>query len=78
MEISLIIGVIIALAELLKKVGINAKYIPIADLILGLVAGFVYLYPGDVKMAVLYGIIAGLSAAGLYSGVKNVSQGISK
>ena len=78
MEISLIIGVIIALAELLKKVGIDAKYIPIADLILGIAAGFVYLYPGDSKMAVLYGIIAGLSAAGLYSGVKNVSQGVSK
>jgi ABC-type amino acid transport system permease subunit len=78
MEISLIIGVIIALAELLKKVGINPKYIPIADLILGIAAGFVYLYPGDPKMAVLYGIIAGLSAAGLYSGIKNVSQGVSK
>jgi ABC-type amino acid transport system permease subunit len=78
MEISLIIGVIIALAELLKKVGINPKYIPVADLILGIAAGFVYLYPGDPKMAVLYGIIAGLSAAGLYSGIKNVSQGVSK
>jgi ABC-type amino acid transport system permease subunit len=78
MEISLIIGVIIALAELLKKVGINPKYIPVADLILGIAAGFVYLYPGDPKMAVLYGIIAGLSAAGLYSGIKNVSQGVSQ
>ena len=73
MEITLIIGVIMALAELLKKVGVNAKYIPIADLILGIAAGFVYLYPGDYKMAALYGIIAGLSAAGLYSGVKNVA-----
>ena len=78
MEISIIIAVIIGLAELLKKVGINSKYIPIADLILGVVAGFIYLYPGEPKMAVLYGIIAGLSAAGLYSGVKNVSQGLSK
>jgi hypothetical protein len=76
MEISLIIAVIMALAELLKKVGINAKYIPIADLVLGIAAGFFYLYPGEPKMAILYGIIAGLSAAGLYSGVKNVSQGI--
>jgi ABC-type amino acid transport system permease subunit len=78
MEISLIIGVIIALAELLKKVGLNPKYIPVADLIFGLAAGFVYLYPGDPKMAVLYGIIAGLSAAGLYSGVKNVTEGTRK
>jgi hypothetical protein len=70
----IIIPIIIALSQLLKGIGFNAKFIPIVNLILGLIAGITYLYPGDIKAGILYGLMMGLSASGLYSGTKNVVE----
>lgn len=69
-----VIPLIIALVGLIVKMGFPKKYAPLPALALGIAAGFVYLAPGDPKQAVLYGIVAGLAAVGLYSGVKNVGQ----
>lgn len=71
-----IIPLIIALVALIVRLGFPKKYAPVIALALGIAAGFVYLAPGEPKKAVLYGIVAGLTAVGLYSGVKNVGQGI--
>jgi hypothetical protein len=71
-----LIPVIIALVGLAKRLGLNQKFAPIVAVVLGLAAGFVYLAPGDSAKAVLLGLVAGLSATGLYSGVKNVKEGI--
>jgi hypothetical protein len=68
---------IIGVAELLKKVGVNAKFIPIVNVVLGLVAG-IALNPNDVMAGVFTGLAVGLSAGGLYSGTKNVKEGIQK
>jgi len=64
---------IIGISEILKKVGFNTKYIPIVNLILGLVVG-ISLNLNDVKMGVFVGIAVGLSASGLYSGTKNLTK----
>ena len=48
-----------------------AKFAPAVDLVLGIAAGFVYIAPGDPKLAVFYGLLMGLTAAGLYSGTKS-------
>lgn len=69
-----LIPVIIALVELVKTLGLPAKLAPLAALILGIVAGLIYLAQGDFKQAIFLGIVAGLSASGLYSSSKNVSQ----
>jgi hypothetical protein len=70
-QISLIIG----LAELAKRIGLPHRYIPILDLVLGLISGIcVYglvLGYGPVQ-GIPLGIAMGLSACGLFSGVKNV------
>jgi len=68
---------IIGIAELLKRVGVNAKFIPIVNVVLGLVAG-IALNPNDVMAGVFTGLAVGLSAGGLYSGTKNVKEGIQK
>lgn len=77
-DIAFMTGIVMALAELLKRLGVPKKFVPIGDLILGLIAGFVYVAPGDPRTAILAGLIIGLSSAGLYSGAKNIVQGISK
>lgn len=73
-----IVPLIIVLVALAVRLGLNRKYAPVAALALGVAAGFIYLAPGEPKKAILYGIVAGLSAVGLYSGVKNVGQGLTE
>jgi hypothetical protein len=69
-----LIPLVIGLSEAIKRIGFNAKFIPVIDLILGLVAGLVFLSPGDLKDGIIQGICIGLSASGLYSGTKNIVQ----
>lgn len=70
------IALIIGLAEITKRLGFNKKYIPIVDLALGLASGIgVYgIALGYGFAGVLVGIFLGLSACGLFSGVKNVLE----
>ncbi len=72
-----LVPVIMGIIELLKRTGVPKQYSPIIALILGIFSGFYYLAPGDPPKAVFFGIIAGLSAVGLYSGTKNTFQGFS-
>lgn len=73
------IALIMALAELVKKLGLDKRYIPLVDLGLGILSGVViytmYMNMHPVEGVVL-GIALGLSACGLFSGVKNVSEKI--
>lgn len=66
-----VIPVIIALIQLFKQVGLPNRFAPIVSIALGIVAGFVYIAPGDPAKAVYLGIVIGLSAIGLFSGAKN-------
>jgi hypothetical protein len=57
---------------------VGAFLIPLVDIVLGIV-GAIFFVPsaqGDIPLGVLIGIIIGLSASGLYSGSKNMAQGI--
>ena len=67
-----IVPVIVALSEAVKRAGLNIKLIPLFNIILGLIAGFAF-YP-DIKQAILIGMAFGLSAGGLYSGVKKATE----
>lgn len=70
----LLIAVIVGLVELLKKLNLPHKLLPVASLVFGLIGGVFYLFPHDLKAGILTGIIIGLSASGLYSGVKNTVE----
>lgn len=70
------VAIIVALAEVVKRLGLKNKYIPLVDLGLGLLAG-ILIYTINLGYGVIEGIVIGtalgLSACGLFSGIKNVT-----
>lgn len=64
---------IIGISSILTNLGVNKKIIPIINLILGLGAGIALNFP-DIMQGVFVGLAVGLSASGLYSGVKNTME----
>lgn len=71
-----IIPLLIGILEVIKKLGINKKYIPIISLLLGIGTGILLFADGDLKAGIIKGIYIGLSAVGLYSGGKNTIEAI--
>ncbi len=65
-DVSVIVAVIIALNEFLKKVGVPAKVIPIITLGLGAVAGFFFIEGTTIQEKIFNGITIGLAANGLF------------
>jgi len=68
-----IVPVIIGLVQLCKMAGLKPKYAPFIAVLLGIIFAFVY-FQIDFKDRILYGLIFGLSASGLYSGSKNFAE----
>lgn len=74
-DIALLIAVVIALTEVVKNTTkVSIRYVPLISLILGVISGVLYL-DGDLKETVLYGIIVGLSASGLFDQSKIITKG---
>ncbi len=69
-----IVPIILAMVELLKKIGVPKKLSPLMAVALGILSGFYYLAPGEPKKAIFLGIVSGLSAIGLWSGTKNTIE----
>jgi len=73
-DLGFMIGIVMAIAELMKKKGINTNYIPIVNLIIGLLMGFFYVAPSDPREAILSGLIIGLSSSGVYTSGKHTKH----
>ncbi len=71
------VALIIGLAQLVKGLGLNTKFIPLFDVALGLLGGIV-LYGIEaglgITKGVMIGLAIGLSACGLFSGIKNILE----
>lgn len=71
------IAIIMAIAEVVKRLGLNTKYIPLVDLALGLIAGLL-VYTAHLGFTPIEGFVVGialgLSACGTFSGVKNLME----
>jgi len=68
-QIALIMGV----AEAAKSMGVDNRYIPLVDLILGLASGILVYYESyGLMRSIIIGLALGLSACGLFSGYKNL------
>ena len=71
------VALIIGLAEIVKQCGVDKRWIPIIDICLGLVSGVgvygILLNQGIVNGMVI-GLALGLSACGLFSGIKNLTE----
>ncbi len=57
--------------EALKKAGMNSKYSGLVNILVGGIGGFV-LIPS--ALGVVVGVLAGLSAGGVYSSVKKLKK----
>lgn len=72
------IALIIGLAQLVKNMGLPKKWIPLFDVVLGLLSGVIvygFEYDLGILKGVMLGLAIGLSACGLFSGIKNVVKG---
>lgn len=76
------VALIIGLAEVIKRMNwFDKEYIPIVDVVLGLISGIlVYgqMMGMGIGKGIILGIAEGLSACGLFSGIKNISEVIRK
>ena len=70
-EAGMVVTVIIALGQLFKQY-INGKYIPIITLALGILSGFFFIAHGTTQEAIMNGIVAALSANGLFDVTKSI------
>lgn len=73
------VALIMAMAELIKQLGLDKRWIPLVDLGLGLLSGILVftIYFGKQPIeGVVIGLALGLSACGLFSGIKNVVEKI--
>ena len=62
----LLVAVIIAVSQLIKQTeSVSAKYVPYVNIAFGILSGVIYL-DGSLKDNIMYGIIIGLSASGLF------------
>lgn len=71
------VALIIGLAQMVKGLGLSKKWIPIFDVVLGIISGLVvygYEYHLGLIRGFMLGLAIGLSACGLFSGVKNIVE----
>ena len=66
----ILVPVVMGVTEVIKRgAGLKKRYVPFAALILGIIGAMVVM--GFEMSSVIPGVIAGLSASGLWSGVKS-------
>jgi hypothetical protein len=74
MEIStqflILVPVILGVVEAIKKAGMRSRFAPILSVVLGIAGAFWMTWFEFGSMDMFQGIIAGLVASGLWSGVK--------
>lgn len=68
-----IVPIIIGLVQLCKISGLKPKYAPFVAVLLGIIFALIY-FDISFKDRILLGLIFGLSASGLYSGSKNLTE----
>lgn len=76
---SIIVAMVIGLSEAIKRAtGLNPKFVPVLDLLLGVALMYLYSFMEGLASPyiVFYGLVAGLTACGLFSAGKNVLEGV--
>jgi hypothetical protein len=71
-----VVPAVVGLVEVCKDLGLPSRAAPAAAVVFGVLAALAQLYAGTWPwiQAVVLGVSLGLSACGLYSGVKTVAQ----
>jgi hypothetical protein len=68
---SALVALTVGLTEVIKRIGTPDKLIPLVAVAVGLILVVIANFTALTTLSVLTGIAVGLSAVGLYSGVKN-------
>lgn len=71
------IGIIIGIAEVVKKIGLKSKFIPLFDLGFGVILStivYTVIQGYSPWHSILIGLFMGLSSCGLFSGIKNIAE----
>ncbi|GAK00899.1 holin [Geomicrobium sp. JCM 19055] len=68
-EIGVLVAVLVAFGQALKKVNVPSTYLPFINIALGAVIGVVYI-DASLAESIMTGIIIGLTASGLYDVAK--------
>jgi hypothetical protein len=74
------VPIVIALTQIVKMGGwINDKYMPFVSIVFGVLISFLFAHDsGDFSANILAGILFGLAASGLYSGLKASTQAFAR
>jgi hypothetical protein len=70
-QVLALVPVVIGLVEVIKRIGLNERYLPITAIILGVVGAVAII--GYSPETIVGGIVLGLSSVGLFSGVRATS-----
>lgn len=68
-EISILICTVIGLATCFKTLGLNKKFIPLMNVVLGVLTSYIFI-DGSWREIVITGLLIGLSASGLFDQTK--------
>ena len=69
---AILIALIIGVTEIVKRIGLEPKWCPLVAIVLGVGLNFIGKVVGaEAGELVIGGLVAGLTAVGLYSGAKN-------
>jgi uncharacterized membrane protein YdjX (TVP38/TMEM64 family) len=69
LDIAIIVPIVIALVEVAKRIKLPDQYAPLLSIILGVAGAFIF-PQATIQLTILEGLVFGLSASGLYSGVR--------
>ena len=72
-QILVLVPVVIGLVEVVKRIGLSDRYLPLSAIILGAVGAIAL--AGFSPIVVLGGIVVGLSSVGLFSGTRATITG---
>lgn len=64
-ELPLLVSLIVAVTQVIKEIGIPAKYCPLFNLLIGAFSGLAFI-EGDISTKILTGLLLGLTASGLF------------
>jgi thiamine transporter ThiT len=72
-SLALITGVVISLVEVAKTLGLPSRFAPLLSVLLGVGSLLLLAFFQPATEVIFTGLVIGLSACGLYSGVKSLA-----
>lgn len=77
-DIAVIMALLVGIGSLLTNVGFPKKFMPIINLVLGLVAGITLMADYSIQEQIVNGLALGLGASGLYDLSKPITKTFSE